>query len=85
MKRRKRAMAVLLSAVMGTMLLQPTVSFAVDSQDVTSGTVTQWEWVWPDGEDHEDDTLTIEASEETVSWEEIEDQLPKEIRATVEV
>ena len=85
MKRRKRAMAVLLSAVMGTMLLQPTVSFAVDSQDVTSGTVTQWEWVWPDGEDHEDDTLTIEASEETVSWEEIEDLLPKEIRATVEV
>ena len=83
MKRRKRAMAVLLSAVMGTMLLQPTVSFAVDSQDVTSGTVTQWEWVWPDEEDHEDDTLTIETSEETVSWEEIEDLLPKEIRATV--
>lgn len=38
MKRRKRAMAVLLSAVMGTMLLQPTVSFAMDSQNVKEPT-----------------------------------------------
>ena len=85
MKRRKRAMAVLLSAVMGTMLLQPTVSFAVDSQNVTSGTVTQWEWVWPDAADHKDDTLTIETSEETVSWGEIENLLPQKILAEVEV
>lgn len=85
MKRRKRAMAVLLSAVMGTMLLQPTVSFAVDSQDVTSGTVTHWEWVWPDGEDHKDDTLTIETSGETVSWDEIKNLLPQKILAEVEV
>lgn len=85
MKRRKRAMAVLLSAVMGTMLLQPTVSFAMDSQNVTSGTVTQWEWVWPDEADHKDHTLTIETSEVTISWDMIKDLLPKEIRATVEV
>ena len=85
MKRRKRAMAVLLSAVMGTMLLQPTVSFAVDSQDVTSGTVTQWEWVWPDEADHKDDTLTIETSEMPISWDKIKDLLPKEICATVVV
>lgn len=85
MKRRKRAMAVLLSAVMGTMLLQPTVSFAVDSQDVTSGTVTQWEWVWPDEADHMGHTLTIETSEEPVSWDEIEDLLPQKILAEVEV
>ena len=85
MKRRKRAMAVLLSAVMGTMLLQPTVSFAMDSQDVTSGTVTQWEWVWPDEADHEDDTLTVETSEGTVSWDEIKDLLPQKILAEVEV
>lgn len=85
MKRRTRAMAVLLSAVMGTMLLQPTVSFAMDSQDVTSGTVTQWEWVWPDEADHEDDTLTVETSEGTVSWDEIKDLLPQKILAEVEV
>lgn len=78
-------MAVLLSAVMGTMLLQPTVSFAMDSQNVTSGTVTQWEWVWPDEADHKDHTLTIETSEVTISWDMIKDLLPKEIRATVEV
>lgn len=85
MKRRKRAMAVLLSAVMGTMLLQPTVSFAMDSQNVTSGTVTQWEWVWPDEAEYHGNKLTIETSEVTVSWDEIQDLLPKEIRATVEV
>lgn len=38
MKRRERAMAVLLSAVMGTMLLQPTVSFAMDSVNLQEPT-----------------------------------------------
>ena len=63
---KRRAMAVLLSLVMGTTLLQPAVSLAAGEAGL-SGTIKGWTWQWQDSApeefNEESNTLTVEASE----------------------
>ena len=82
-------MAVLLSLVMGTTLLQPAVSLAAGEAG-PSGTITKWTWATQDENLTQDLdtgawTLTAEASEAApLTWEELEAMLPQAISAVVE-
>ena len=86
---KRRAMAVLLSLVMGTTLLQPAVSLAA-SEAGPSGTITEWTWATQDENLTQDQdtgawTLTVEASEaDPLTWGELEAMLPQAISAVVE-
>ena len=86
---KRRAMAVLLSLVMGTTLLQPAVSLAAGEVG-SSGTIKEWTWATQDENLTQDLdtgawTLTAEASEAApLTWEELEAMLPQAISAVVE-
>ena len=86
---KRRAMAVLLSLVMGTTLLQPAVSLAAGEAG-SSGTITKWTWATQDENLTQDQdtgawTLTVEASEaDPLTWGELEAMLPQAISAVVE-
>ena len=86
---KRRAMAVLLSLVMGTTLLQPAVSLAAGEVG-SSGTIKEWTWATQDENLTQDLdtgawTLTVEASEaDPLTWEELEAMLPQAISAVVE-